>query len=444
MIKKINLHNKCGEGYLFLKNLFIFIIILLIFPGISFSQNSSAKKTEDTLKSGSVQATVPPEIKKSEEKKPEEERSGGSQRCIVEKVYERSSKISEGGLGDYITVKVKFLPDLIALQNSSRKNIILFINGLPIKGTNALIKKDTLSVDSELEFYLTRNNLSKESWDALLRRPDINERSNKQVTVSVGLENEREIAAPVNNFTLIIFTPKTIYQFIFVILVLLIMTIYLGKKTSMLKEPVVYTDENIVRPYSLALTQMAFWSFLIISSYLALFIITKEFPPITGSVLTLIGISSGTALGSVLINYSKIADVKQRENLLSAEKTMLQQRIDEIQKIFKSNPAPVNSSELQREMDIKQSRLFEIAQMKPSVPLDLLYSSKGFFKDMLSDSNGISLYRFQITVWTLVIGYIFVFNVWDNLAMPQFDNTLLALMGISSGTYLGFKIPEQK
>jgi len=28
--------------------------------------------------------------------------------------------------------------------------------------------------------------------------------------------------------------------------------------------------------------------------------------------------------------------------------------------------------------------------------------------------------------------------------MPEFDNTLLALMGISSGTYLGFKIPEQR
>jgi hypothetical protein len=27
--------------------------------------------------------------------------------------------------------------------------------------------------------------------------------------------------------------------------------------------------------------------------------------------------------------------------------------------------------------------------------------------------------------------------------MPDFDNTLLALMGVSSGTYLGFKIPEK-
>jgi hypothetical protein len=28
--------------------------------------------------------------------------------------------------------------------------------------------------------------------------------------------------------------------------------------------------------------------------------------------------------------------------------------------------------------------------------------------------------------------------------MPQFSDTLLALMGISAGTYVGFKIPEQQ
>ena len=28
--------------------------------------------------------------------------------------------------------------------------------------------------------------------------------------------------------------------------------------------------------------------------------------------------------------------------------------------------------------------------------------------------------------------------------MPEFSTTLLGLMGISSGTYLGFKLPEKK
>jgi hypothetical protein len=69
-------------------------------------------------------------------------------------------------------------------------------------------------------------------------------------------------------------------------------------------------------------------------------------------------------------------------------------------------------------------------------------ASQGFLRDVLSDENGISLYRFQLFIWTLVLGVIFCASVYDGLAMPQFSTTLLGLMGISSGTYLGFKVPE--
>ena len=34
--------------------------------------------------------------------------------------------------------------------------------------------------------------------------------------------------------------------------------------------------------------------------------------------------------------------------------------------------------------------------------------------------------------------------VFGNLEMPQFSSTLLGLMGISSGTYLGLTVPENK
>ncbi len=69
---------------------------------------------------------------------------------------------------------------------------------------------------------------------------------------------------------------------------------------------------------------------------------------------------------------------------------------------------------------------------------------KSFWHDILSDTNGISLRRLQIFVWTIVLGIIFVREVYNGLAMPEFNGTLLALMGVSSGTYIGFKFPEQK
>jgi hypothetical protein len=53
----------------------------------------------------------------------------------------------------------------------------------------------------------------------------------------------------------------------------------------------------------------------------------------------------------------------------------------------------------------------------------------------------VDFHRFQMMTWTLILGVIFIFGVFQQLAMPKFDATLLALMGISSGTYLGFKWP---
>jgi hypothetical protein len=47
-------------------------------------------------------------------------------------------------------------------------------------------------------------------------------------------------------------------------------------------------------------------------------------------------------------------------------------------------------------------------------------------------------------VWTLVVTGIFWGSVTSHLCMPNLEPALLALMGISSGVYLGFKLPEQQ
>ena len=69
--------------------------------------------------------------------------------------------------------------------------------------------------------------------------------------------------------------------------------------------------------------------------------------------------------------------------------------------------------------------------------------SKGFLRDVLSDRSGYSFHRFQIFAWTIVLGIIFISSVYNSLSMPEFSATLLGLMGISSGTYIGFKFPEK-
>ncbi|MBN9297731.1 MAG: hypothetical protein J0I41_11995 [Filimonas sp.] len=70
--------------------------------------------------------------------------------------------------------------------------------------------------------------------------------------------------------------------------------------------------------------------------------------------------------------------------------------------------------------------------------------SQGFLYDILSDQNGVSIHRFQNVVWTLIAAIIYICKI-NNTAcgfLPDLDNTLIALSGISNATYLGIKINE--
>ncbi len=68
--------------------------------------------------------------------------------------------------------------------------------------------------------------------------------------------------------------------------------------------------------------------------------------------------------------------------------------------------------------------------------------SRGFLLDILSDADGVSVHRFQLFAWTIILGVVFASAVLREVAMQVFSATLLGLMGLSAGTHLGLKIPE--
>lgn len=166
------------------------------------------------------------------------------------------------------------------------------------------------------------------------------------------------------------------------------------------------------RPFSLAQSQMAWWFALVLAAYLFLFLTTGDIPSLTGQALTLMGIGTGTALGATLVEQNKT------NNKLERFSSLLRQ--------ISSNPVPDNVANLR-------------AQAR-DLALDL--SSKNFLADILTDVDGISLHRFQSFVWTIVLGAIFVIEVVIKRQLPEFDVYTLGILGISAGTYLGFKIPE--
>jgi hypothetical protein len=174
--------------------------------------------------------------------------------------------------------------------------------------------------------------------------------------------------------------------------------------------------------YSLAKVQMAWWSFFIVSAFLFIWLAVGDFNSLTTSTLVLLGISVGTTVASKMVASSKQATVQD----LAAKKDVLQQQVSQL-----SPASAVALTDVQRQLD---QMILPPAEAK----------SQGFLTDIMSDENGVSIHRFQMVVWTVVLTLIFVCEVYKTLSMPEFNNTLLTLMGISSGTYVTLKIPEKK
>lgn len=71
--------------------------------------------------------------------------------------------------------------------------------------------------------------------------------------------------------------------------------------------------------------------------------------------------------------------------------------------------------------------------------------SQGFFTDILSDENGISMHRFQSFAWTLIAMTVYLYKldkVQVGCVLPELSDTLLSLTGISNATYLVLRTKE--
>jgi hypothetical protein len=287
------------------------------------------------------------------------------------------------GLGDGITVKVENLKPALEKIKDGCAGLVLFLNEIPIQG----VPPESCSLATgDVRFTLDRTDDSDRAWHALLEEPIA---FHKIISVSVGPEGDLSFPTDEKNFQLIVLPELQFYGYFAGLLLFFLLLVRLALRTSLLRESAAAPLAGKLAPYSLSRFQLAFWSFLVVAAYVFIWIITEELDTITGSVLALLGIGSSTALAASLIDAGKATATAAADVVTESV-------------------------------------------------------SRGFLHDVLSDEHGISLYRFQLFVWTLVLGVIFIASVYNGLQMPQFNPTLLGLMGISSGTYLGFKVPESR
>ena len=251
-----------------------------------------------------------------------------------------------------------------------------------IEGVDSGLEPTGIDYDSgTLTFILDRTQKNRDIWKPLLYNPLFD--PTVTIRVSAGVREDRPLPRAEHANTSLVLQ-KIYFDWVSALwlAMLLIITVALvgwGRNSDMLRDGPAI--DGVRQPYSLARSQMAWWLFLILIGYNYIWMVTGDRDTIPPSLLALMGISAVTAIA---------------------------------------------------------------AQAIPARGERTHTASTGFWNDLVTDEQGaVALDRFQIVAWTVVLGGIFLYSVVWDLTMPEFSATLLALMGISSGTYIGFKLPTR-
>ncbi len=297
--------------------------------------------------------------------------------------------------------KMAALRAYMALRKEVRASLYLILGNGRLKHVQPQFvdihgeRQDGRTID-KFTFILRNDPADNEEWDKLIRGAQ--RRVQVQVRLGVDLEasqytinraadeKPKETDAP---FYFITYGAESLAAGLGLVLAAFICCLWLAAKTDLLRDPDIPRRPDGTKQFSLARCQTAFWFFLFIGGYVFLAVVKRETNNLTDQCLVLLGISTGTMLGANFITKSLGANPPTTT------------------RVYRSRP-------------------------------------QRFLYELLSDGERLTFYRFQMVVWTLVLGMVFVKSVWVFLQMPVYGVNELALMGISAGSYLAFKFPEAK
>ncbi|MEQ1861348.1 MAG: hypothetical protein ABMA13_15605 [Chthoniobacteraceae bacterium] len=140
-------------------------------------------------------------------------------------------------------------------------------------------------------------------------------------------------------------------------------------------------------PWSLSRVTLAWWLMLCTASFLYVWTMTDNVNNLSATAVILLGINGATLLTATL-----------------APK----------QKVVRDGDAPAP------------------AESEPE-------ESRGLLSDIISERGEPEVARLQMIVWNGVLGVVFAWQTVATWTMPDFDATLMTLLGISSTAYVGFK-----
>ena len=278
--------------------------------------------------------------------------------------------------GERIRLTIRHLDDWRKLNTANgAAQVRLFLDGTEF----ASVEPEPTDMRGDTyDATLTIDDDTLATWARIIRRSDF-AATVDDVGVSVGVTSERPFPSHATLRLRVLPPYWKAGVGIFGVLVIFVVCV-LAVRTPLLRDS---NGEGNEAPFSLARHQMAFWTVVVVGSYVYIAMVTGGISAPNTTALALIGISGATGLVAGSVDHRRRSNGKHR-------------------------------------------------------PL----RHENWFEDLLSDRNGVSIHRLQILIWTLVLGFFFILEVYQSLAMPEFDVTQLGLLGISSGLYVGFKFPE--
>jgi hypothetical protein len=316
-------------------------------------------------------------------------------------------------------------------QTGATRTPILLFDGIRMANLPSAISQLDDGNTLRFSFYLDRNSAlkdSREAWDMLFKSKN---EYVMPIEVTLAVSNELPLVVQsAHPFCFYVAPTSEILSIIAGALLILFVSYYLiANKTNMLRDQ----DTGY---YSLGKSQMAFWGLLVVLAFVGVWILTGTMEYIPQQALILLGISGATGLSAILIGNSK----KGVQDGTAKNVTELRQEEQNLKEQKEKNPAAF-AQENESQLTAISQKIAELSLQPGNPPQPV--QSRGFWRDICDDGNGVSFHRLQVVIWTLVLGTVFIGYVADGMSIPEFPETLLILMGISNLTYLGFKIPEK-
>lgn len=427
-----------------------FLFLFFLAYGTSARAEDAQIKIEDI--SISLMGQVPEEVKENKDKKFLELRIGINDRLELQVRNLRA------------LIDAKKCPE----QSKCNKNIALYFNRMKISEASTISLEEGKQ-DGAIEFVLkydSKNSEIKQNWTSLLGAPipEFFAKDEKDglpkpgfftrpINVAIGLDDgtkwipfEKAIEGKPLYIMLEQVNPVKFWIFIAFLIVMIIFICVYRPLHGALKEAlsdIGPKPQTGTKPWSLARCQMAFWFVLVTVSYVSIWVTTGALDAISDSALALIGIGTVAALGSVAIDVS--GDLQAKRNDLEQKLLGMQEEAQGIEQELQQNQALTPDQRKYKERLLHALQHNQIQIEEKILRIIENNPSQEFLKDILNDPDGdAAFHRIQIVIWTLILGIIYIYSVWETLAMPEFSPTLLALQGLSAGAYLGFKIPDKK